>query len=301
MAILTIHHPWVFAFGLLGNMISFMVYLAPLPTFYGVYKKKTTEGFESVPYVVALFSAMLWMYYAFLKSDANLLITINSIGCVIETIYITMFLAYAPKKAKILTTKLILLLNLGVYSLILLLTLLLVKGPIRVRIVGWVCVAVSVSVFAAPLSVLRMVIRTKSVEFMPFPLSFFLIISAVMWFSYGLLVKDLYIALPNTLGFIFGVIQMVMYMIYKNNDKVKGDLKEKMPEENTVDVLNLKQSAMEISDFQQIYNGNGNGNGNDVEEDHKQKVNGRANEHDLQKIRGTPTGVDDIQAIVCPV
>ncbi|ERN16916.1 hypothetical protein AMTR_s00057p00173320 [Amborella trichopoda] len=101
MAVITVHHPLTFAFGLLGNIIGIMVYLAPLPTFYRVYKKKSTEGFKSLPYVVALFSAMLWLYYSLLKIDAYLLITINSVGCVIELMYIAMFLAYAPKKAKV--------------------------------------------------------------------------------------------------------------------------------------------------------------------------------------------------------
>ncbi|XP_037454636.1 bidirectional sugar transporter SWEET14-like [Triticum dicoccoides] len=212
---LSLQHPWAFAFGLLGNVISFMTYLAPLPTFYRIYRSKSTQGFQSVPYVVALFSAMLWIYYALLKSDECLLITINSAGCVIETIYIIIYLTYAPKQAKLFTAKILLLLNVGVFGLILLLTLLLSEGEKRVVMLGWVCVGFSVSVFVAPLSVIRLVVRTRSVEFMPFSLSLSLTVSAVVWFLYGLLIKDKYVALPNILGFAFGVIQMGLYALYR--------------------------------------------------------------------------------------
>ncbi|KAK3018001.1 hypothetical protein RJ639_004377, partial [Escallonia herrerae] len=209
------------------NIISFLVYLAPAPTFHRICKKKSTEGFQSVPYVVALFTAMLWIYYASLKSESTLLMSINSVGCVIETIYIALYIAYAPKKARILTLKLVLLLIFAGFCLILLLTQFLAKGPARLRVLGWICVVLSVSVFAAPLSIMTQVLRTKSVEFMPFWLSFFLALSAVMWFFYGLLQKDFFITLPNILGFVFGVIQMVLYEIYKNQ---KGpEAEQKLP------------------------------------------------------------------------
>lgn len=225
-------HNLAFAFGLMGNIISFFVFLSPLPTFYQIYKKKSTEGFQSVPYVVALFSAMLLMYYAFLKTDdATLLITINSFGCFIETIYIGVYLFYAPKKGE---TMKLLSLMLGGFGMILALTQFLAKGPLRLHIVGWICLILSVSVFAAPLCILKQVITTKSVEFMPFSLSLSLTLNAIMWFFYGLLINDFNIAIPNVLGFIFGVIQMVLYMMYKNHKKsVKTE--EKIPCEKIVE------------------------------------------------------------------
>ncbi|KAK9066381.1 hypothetical protein SSX86_013703 [Deinandra increscens subsp. villosa] len=208
------------AFGLLGNVVSFMVFLAPIPTFYKVYKSKSTQGFQSAPYVVGLFSAMLWIYYALLKTNVLLLITINSVGCFIETFYICFFLFYAPKKARMESLKLIVLLVVVGFGLIVVLTQFFASGAARGVIVGWICLVFSLCVFVAPLGVLRQVIKTKSVEYMPILLSVALTLSAVMWFFYGLLLGDFNIAVPNVLGFTFGIIQIILYFVYKKKKPV---------------------------------------------------------------------------------
>ncbi|CAA3013371.1 bidirectional sugar transporter N3-like [Olea europaea subsp. europaea] len=235
MAVFDLHHPLMFAFGILGNIISIGVYLAPAPTFKKICKEKSTMGFECLPYIVALFSSTLWLYYAFLKGDALLLISINSFGFAIETVYITLYLVYASKNIRYNTIKLLSLLDVAVFAIIFLLSYFIFDGNIRVNVVGWICVAVSVCVFAAPLSIQFQVVRTRSVEFMPFFLSFFLTLSAVMWFAYGVLQKDLCIALPNVLGFALGLVQMLLYGIYRKSKPVVIEEK-KLPEH----VMNIK-------------------------------------------------------------
>ncbi|XP_075663485.1 bidirectional sugar transporter N3-like [Castanea sativa] len=266
------HQTLTFAFGLLGNVISFMVFLAPLPTFYQIYKKKSTAGFQSLPYVVALFSSMLWIYYALIKMDAKLLITINAVGCIIETIYLGVFLFYATKNARILTLKLLLLLNVLGFGLMLLLTLFLAKGSQRLQIIGWICLVFNLCVFAAPLCIMRQVIRTKSVEYMPFPLSFFLTLGAVMWFFYGFLLKDYYIALPNTVGFIFGIFQMSLYLFYKNAKKmILEEPKLQQLSEHIIDVVKLGTiGCPELNPVAALINVNGNDHANgDISEKEK--------------------------------
>ncbi|GAV71337.1 MtN3_slv domain-containing protein [Cephalotus follicularis] len=229
MAISSDHHSLAFTFGILGNIISVLVYLSPLPTFYRIHRNKSTESFQSLPYLVALFSSMLWLYYAFLKKDAFLLITINSFGCIIEMIYIAMYIAYASRKTRKSTVKLLVAMNMGLFSLILLVAHFLVGDSHRIQVLGWVCVAISMCVFAAPLSIVAQVIRTRSVEFMPFTLSFFLTLSAIMWFAYGLFNKDICVALPNIVGFILGLLQMLLYAMYRKAKKVIED--KKLPEQ----------------------------------------------------------------------
>ncbi|CAJ1975101.1 unnamed protein product [Sphenostylis stenocarpa] len=238
------HSPLSFVFGVLGNVASFVCFLAPLPTFYRVCKKKSTEGFQSIPYVAALFSAMLWIFYAYVKTGETLLITINSFGCVIETIYLAIFITYCPKKARMSTLRMIVLLNFGGFCTIVLLTHLLAKGVGRVKLLGWICVVFATSVFAAPLSIIRVVIRTKSVEFLPFPLSMLLLISAIMWLLYGISLKDIYVTLPNVVGLTFGVIQIVLYAMYRNNKPQKD---EKLPEHKG-EIENSENVAPTVTD-----------------------------------------------------
>ncbi|KAG9155367.1 hypothetical protein Leryth_024868 [Lithospermum erythrorhizon] len=198
-------HHLTFVFGLLGNIVSFMVFLAPLPTFYKIYQKKSSEGFQSIPYVIGLFSAMLMIYYAFLNPDPTLLITINSVGCFMHTVFICFYIFYASKKAKIQTMVMVFLLNICGLGLILVLTHFLSEGVARAHIVGRIC--------------LKQVIQTKSVEHMPFLVSLFLTLSAVMWFFYGLLRQDYNIAA--------GFAQMILYLIFKN--KEDEDVEQKLP------------------------------------------------------------------------
>ncbi|CAN4099156.1 unnamed protein product [Withania somnifera] len=226
---------WAFAFGILGNMASFFVFLSSLPTFYNIYKKKSTEGYQSTSYVVALFSAMLWIYYALLKTNTILLLTINSFGCFIEIIYVGFYLLYAPKQARVQTIKLLLLLVVGGFGAIVHLTQFLFKGVVRAQVVGWICLVVSLCVSAAPLCIVRQVIKTKSVECMSFLLSVILTLSAVMWFFYGLLLQDFNIAIPNVLGFLFGILQMVLYLYVMYSKREEDFVKEQnLPELKTM-------------------------------------------------------------------
>ncbi|KAJ4832102.1 hypothetical protein Tsubulata_028049 [Turnera subulata] len=127
------------------------------------------------------------------------------------------------------------------YGLIVVLTAMLSHGNTRLSVVGTTTVVFSVCVYAAPLSVMRKVIKTKSVEFMPFSLSLSLTVCAVCWFAYGMFLGDWFIAAPNILGFLFGMVQMVLYLIYRKKQK-------KAVSENRIQELAINPSENGKSD-----------------------------------------------------
>lgn len=89
--------------------------------------------------------------------------------------------------------------------------------------VGIICAVISVSMYAAPLGIMRTVIRTKSVEFMPFFLSLFLFLNGGIWSTYALLVKDIFVEVPNAIGFVLGGVQLALYFFYRASKPKKSD------------------------------------------------------------------------------
>ncbi|OVA12697.1 SWEET sugar transporter [Macleaya cordata] len=208
-----------FIVGIIGNIISILVFLSPIGTFKRIVRKKSTENFKGVPYISTLLSTSLWTFYGLLKPGGLLIVTVNGAGAVLQAIYVTLFIIFAPKDSKVKYLKLVGILNIGFLGLVIAITLLATHGSVRLNIVGFLCAGLTLGMYASPLAAMRSVIKTKSVEYMPFFLSFFLFLNGGVWSVYSLLIKDFFIGVPNAIGFVFGSAQLIVYIIYKNKSK----------------------------------------------------------------------------------
>nr|GEU90968.1 bidirectional sugar transporter N3-like [Tanacetum cinerariifolium] len=190
----------------ISNIISAGVYFAPLPTFREICKRKSTMGFQSLPYVVSLFSALLWLYYALIKGgDTFLLISINSLGTFIELIYIVVFLFYATPDTKKQTFKsltavmmLFLVISLGTYF------------PFHAQ--------------------------TRVLFGVRHP----------MVLVFGILGNIISAGVPNILGFALGVIQMGLYAYYKRASTRSGSQEKKAGKvkEHIINITMLSNSEV---------------------------------------------------------
>ncbi|ESW17947.1 hypothetical protein PHAVU_006G000600 [Phaseolus vulgaris] len=207
--------------GIIGNIISGCLFLSPVPTFVEIWKKGSVEQYSAVPYMATLMNCMVWTLYGLpmVHPHSFLVVSINGGGCVIEMIYVTLFFLYSHRTRR-------LTLFLCLFSQLIFLTLLSILTFTSIHdvnkrsaVVGTICVIFNVAMYASPLSVMKLVMKTKSVEYMPFSLSLASFGNGVAWTTYSLIPFDPFMAIPNGIGTTFSVAQLILYATYYKSTK----------------------------------------------------------------------------------
>ncbi|CAM0881608.1 unnamed protein product [Alopecurus aequalis] len=202
--------------GIIGNVISFGLFLSPLPTVLKIVKRKDVEEFKADPYLATLLNCMLWVFYGLpvVHPNSILVVTINGVGLVVEAVYLVIFFIYSPNKKRL--RMLGVLAIEAVFMVIVVLCVLLAAHTHEKRsmIVGVLCIIFGTAMYASPLTIMGKVIKTKSVEYMPFLLSLVNFANGCCWTAYALIKFDLYITIPNGLGAFFGLAQLILYGCY---------------------------------------------------------------------------------------
>ncbi|CAA2990514.1 bidirectional sugar transporter SWEET6b-like [Olea europaea subsp. europaea] len=203
--------------GIIGNVISFGLFLSPAPTFFRIWKKKTTEEFHPYPYLACVMNCLFWIFYGIpvVHPDSTLVITINGIGLAMELIYLTIFAIYTNKRNRGIIA-LFLLGEAVLYTGIIVITLLCFHThKMRSMFVGIICVVFGIIMYGSPLSIVRKVFKTKSVEFLPFWLCLAGFANGAVWFTYAFLKTfDPYLCTGNGIGGLLGLFQLCVYAYF---------------------------------------------------------------------------------------
>lgn len=192
-----------------GIIAGIMLSLAPIPTFIDiVIHSKSTGGYTVAPYVSSFLCCSAWLTYALVAGSAKAaLIPLNAVSFAIYSIYCGLFLYYSENKSKVLR---IYMASLGLIALLVCVAVF-VKSLLLIGIIATIA---NCLMFAAPLAVMQQVIRTKSVRYMPFLLSLASFLCALVWLVWAILSVDYFVLIPNALGSLFGLVQLVIYGVY---------------------------------------------------------------------------------------
>ncbi|XP_077228053.1 bidirectional sugar transporter SWEET2a-like isoform X2 [Tasmannia lanceolata] len=201
--------------GVAGNLFALTLFVSPIATFRRIARNRSTEQFSGLPYIYSLLNCLISCWYGlpFVTPGVILVATVNSVGALFQFLYITIFIIYAENAKRVKMSGLLLAVF-GVFGVIVFVSIRCLDPIARQIFVGCLSVAALIFMFASPLFIINLVIRTRSVEFMPFYLSLSTFLMSLSFFAYGMLKHDIFIYAPNGIGTILGTLQLLLYAYY---------------------------------------------------------------------------------------
>ncbi|XP_053989489.1 sugar transporter SWEET1 isoform X2 [Hylaeus volcanicus] len=178
-----------------------------------IIKSGTTGSSSALAFVTCYTSCVLWMRYGTLIGDRFILV-VNVFGTILQASYICVFVLYSVQKSRTVKQAIAATLFLGAvyfYSFYE------EDRALAAKYVGLLSCTVTVLFFASPLMMLAHVIRVKSTESLPFPIIVASLIVSSQWFTYGCLLNDRFIQIPNFLGCVLSAFQLCFFLIYRSD------------------------------------------------------------------------------------
>ena len=89
------------------------------------------------------------------------------------------------------------------------------------NLLGNIAVLFCIIMFASPLSVIKVVLETKSAKAIPLPFTLVSCVNCFMWSVFGFFeMRDINVYLPNLLGLTSGLVQVALKIIFGDNDNL---------------------------------------------------------------------------------
>ena len=212
--------------GWAGCASAWLLFIAPMVTMRQILRAGSIGDFSPLPYLISMLQCFLWTVYALpwvTPCKTQPLVT-NGVGTVLELGYVVVFTVYSPRPGRMLATALAMVAVGGAFTAFALLVAPRFDIPrwpdktasAQTTVLGWTCSVLNVAMYAAPLSVVRTVIRRRSVRNMPLLLTIGCGLCSSCWAAYALLSKppDLFILAPNVAGLGLFAVQVTVYRCY---------------------------------------------------------------------------------------
>lgn len=228
LSVMVMHPELGSVFGWLGTVFTLVYFLSPVPTCMNVVKSKSVQEFSAFPYAMGVFNCSCWVYYCVVTMEASSKdltpnMVVNGVGALMFLCYVSIFLVYAGSRLTsilrlVLTAILVEALLIGFCEGV---VPSLHKGfhwgtspSMKSSVSGLTCVVINVLLYGSPLVMMKTVIQTRSVKYMPLPMSLLGFVICILWSAQAVFIQDVTVGVPNVLGIILGAAQLVLYAFY---------------------------------------------------------------------------------------
>ena len=203
-------------FGWTGTAIATFFYIVPIIPYLKLIKGEITV--KEVPNLLLIFSflnCILWSDYGMIENQFNVYFA-NALGGAITLIFITIFLIHLAKK-RIVFALLYNLLLIGVVTGIYFLCFHVVPS----KTTGIIANVFNVLMYAGPGEKIYTICKNGNYKLIPIWSTIGGLACSACWMTYGFYKHDFLLQLPNGLGCGSAIVQVVVYLVYRQKYKNK--------------------------------------------------------------------------------
>ncbi|GMF14846.1 unnamed protein product [Phytophthora lilii] len=204
-------------FQVLSIITAIFVRFSPLPDFRRIYTAKKVGEVQILPVVTLFTNCVVLVWYGYLSDDIFPLLATAVLGLVTCSGFTSIFYYYTDDRRavhKILLWALLFIVLVCAYGTLGVCGLTGQSDHSVGTAFGAISIVTSVALCGSPLATIRRVVRAKSTASMPFTLSLANFTNGAVWIVYSVMIKDIWVFIPNVMGFVLSSIQMVIYVIY---------------------------------------------------------------------------------------
>ena len=207
-------------FGWVGTGISTFFYIAPVIPFIKLIKGEISyKESPGILLICSFMNCILWGDYGLLL-DRFLIYFANGIGGVITLIWIVIFIIHYVEKRFAMAL---------LYNLILIIAIvgiaMLFFFIVPYEVTGKIAMVFNVLMYASPGEKMITVCKTGNYKLIPIWSTLGGTACSACWMIYGIYLVDWNQIIPNCLGVIFSIIQIIVFLFYKkkNGNEVKEE------------------------------------------------------------------------------
>ncbi|KAL7477117.1 hypothetical protein ACHAW6_002930 [Cyclotella cf. meneghiniana] len=205
----------------IGVLTSTLLYFSP----YATVKKAMTEDslgeLNPIPLAIMAISSLCWLVYGLSIRDAYVTLS-NVPGCVVTIWYVTALLPLLEGKILRMTQTMVVMLSAVTISLW---TWLSLSNKAMAKVsssLGLYASFLFIVLSGSPLSTIKTVIEEKNSNSILAPLTLAQVTNTALWSAYGLAIQDKFVWGPNLTGLGFGIIQLMLKILFPSSSLKRG-------------------------------------------------------------------------------
>ena len=212
-------------FGWVGTALALYFYIAPCVPFYKVIKGTMTwKESPGVLLICSFLNCILWSDYGLIRDQFSVYLA-NGIGGTITLIYITIYLIHLAERKILLSLFYNFFLMCCIVEIYFIFYYL-----VPSKVTGIIANVFNVLMYAAPGEKIVQICKGASYQLIPIWSTIGGTACSTSWMCYGIYQKDELLIIPNALGVAASIVQIVVFLVYRQKQKKTATTPEPLKE-----------------------------------------------------------------------